>query len=289
MLDHHPFLAVANEARFMLRIAENGTREIDLPLTSELIEWVRSHHRFPKLELSEMAVSKAAENSRTYREFVSALYEEYGKVHNKALTGEKTPRYVRYLPVLHAVFPWVRTIHLIRDGRDVALSTLQWARNGNKGPGRFQLWRKAPLAACALWWRWQVSSGRLDGGDLGSEVYHEVRYENLVSRPEETLRDITEFLELPFAPEMLAYHEGKVRYNTGLSTKKAWLPPLPGLRDWRTQMSERDVELFEEIAGDLLSTLGYERAFKTISPEIAKVGEQYRNWWETEMAVGAGF
>jgi hypothetical protein len=289
MLDHHPSLAVANEARFMLRIAEDRTSEIDLPLTPELIEWVISHHRFPKLGLSEMAVCNAAENSRTYREFASALYEEYGKLNNKMLTGEKTPRYVRYLPILHSVFPWVRTIHLIRDGRDVALSTLQWARNGNKGPGRFQLWRKAPLAACALWWRWQVSSGRLDGGDLGSEVYHEVRYENLVNQPEATLRDITEFLKLPFAPEMLAYHEAKVRYDTGLSTKKAWLPPMPGLRDWRTQMSERDVELFEEIAGDLLSILGYERAFKTISSEIAKVGEQCRNWWETEMAVGSGF
>ena len=34
------------------------------------------------------------------------------------------------------------------------------------------------------------------------------------------------FLELPFAPEMLTYHEGKTRHEPGLSAKKAWLPPL---------------------------------------------------------------
>lgn len=116
-----------------------------------------------------------------------------------------------------------------------------------------------------------------------------MKYEDLVNRPEEILRDVTEFLGLPFAAEMLSYHEGKVRYRSGLSAKRAWLPPTPGLRDWRTQMKEHEVELFEAIAGDLLSTVGYERAFSTISPEVAKVAEQCRNWWETEMAVRAGY
>lgn len=266
----------------MLRVAENGTRGIDPPLTSELIEWVRSYHRFPKLGLAETAVTEAAARARTYGEFVSVLYSEYGKLHGKTLAGEKTPRYVRFLPRLHALFPWVRTIHLIRDGRDVVLSTLQWARE-DKGPGKFQLWREEPVATCALWWQWQVSVGRLDGAELGQKHYYEARYEDLVSSPGETLRDITKFLELPFAPDMLAYHEGKARSDSRLSAKQAWLAPTSGLRDWRKQMSVRDVELFEAIAGDLLSTLGYERAFKAVSPEIAKVADQCRDWWKSRI------
>jgi sulfotransferase family protein len=289
MLDNHPLLAVANEARFMLRIAENGAGESDLPLTNEMKEWVLHYRRFPKLALSEAAVCKAADSSHTYGEFVSALYVEYGNLHGKVLAGEKTPRYVRYLPLLHAIFPWVKTIHLIRDGRNVALSTLEWARGADKGPGRFRLWRKSPVAACALWWRWQVSSGRLDGADLGAQHYQEVKYEDVVEAPEETLRKITEFLKLAYAPEMLTYYEGKVRYGTHLSAKSAWLPPTPGLRNWRTEMDQKDVELFEAIAGDLLSAVGYERAFKTISPQVARSAEQCRNRWETEMAVCAGF
>jgi sulfotransferase family protein len=279
MLDHNPLLAVANEARFMLRLADGGTEENDPPLTPEMVEWVRAYHRFPELGISESVVSAAAATARTYGEFASALYSEFGKLYGKALVGEKTPRYVGFLSRLHTVFPWVKTIHLIRDGRDVALSTLQWAREG-KGPGKYQLWLEEPVAVCALWWQRNVSIGRASGVDLGSKRYQEVKYEDLVNEPEETLRRITGFLELPFSPQMLAYHEGKTRHRAGLSTKKAWLPPTPGLRDWRTQMSGRDIELFEALAGDLLSMLGYERAFQAISPEIAEVAERCRDWWD---------
>ncbi len=267
MLDHHPLLAVANDTHFIPRAIRGVAEGFDLPLTTNLIERVRSYHRFFRLGLSEMAVCEAAENSHTYGEFVSALYTEYAKLHGKMLAGEKTPDYVRYLPLLHCLFPGVKTVHLIRDGRDVALSTLQWARE-DKGPGKFQLWREEPVAVCALWWQWQVKSGRSSGVNLGAERYLEVRYEDLIEDPEQTLRAITAFLGLPFAPEMLTYYKGKMRLGHSRSAKKAWLPPTPGLRNWRTQMSERDLELFEAIAGDLLSALGYDRAFKAASPNI---------------------
>jgi hypothetical protein len=289
MLDSHPLLAVANEARFMLRLAENGANGSDPLLTHESVEWVKNHRRFATLGLPEGTLERAAAEAETYGGLVRTLYAEYGKLRGKELAGEKTPRYVRYLPLLHKLFPWVKTIHLIRDGRDVTLSTLQWAANGDKGPGRFQLWHKQPVASCALWWKWQVSTGRLDGGDLPADRYYEVKYEDLVVNPEATVSAVTEFLDIPFAPEVLSYNQGKLRQKAGLSSKKAWLPPTPGLRDWRTGMEEKDLELFEAMAGDLLASLGYERAFTRISPAIARAADQYRNWWETEMAVRARY
>ena len=282
MLDHHPQLAVANDSHFIPLVIEDITDNTDPPLTPELVERVRCYRRFTRLGLSDVIVSEAAERSQTYREFVSTLYSEHGRLRGKPLAGEKTPDYVRYLPLLHTLFPWVRCIHIIRDGRDVALSTLEWARE-DKGPGRFELWREEPVAVCALWWRWQVSTGRRDGKGLGPACYREARYEDLVDRPEEILRGIAAFLELPFAPEMLVYHVGKTNFGAGLSAKKAWLPPTPGLRDWRTQMTERDVELFEAISGDLLSALDYERGVNTISPGITTVAERCQKWWKSEM------
>ena len=82
---------------------------------------------------------------------------------------------------------------------------------------------------------------------------------------------------------MLTFYESKTRLKPGLSAKSAWLPPTQGLRDWRTQMGEREVELFEAIAGGLLEQLGYERRFRTISPKIAKVAEECWTKWEEEM------
>jgi len=63
----------------------------------------------------------------TYREFVTALYDTFAHQNGKPLAGEKTPDYVRRLPLLHALFPWSRSVHIVRDGRNVALSLIDWA------------------------------------------------------------------------------------------------------------------------------------------------------------------
>jgi hypothetical protein len=154
----------------------------------------------------------------------------------------------------------------------------------DRGPGRLELWWEEPVAVSALWWCWQVGTGRTDGARLGPEAYREVRYEDLISDPEVWLRDLSGFLGLPFSRSMLAYHEGRIRHEPGLSAKKAWLPPTPGLRDWRTNMSERDLQLFETLAGDLLSELGYERHAGAPSRVVAAVADRIQRSWNSEMA-----
>lgn len=281
MLDHHPQLAVANDIRFIPQIVEELKLGANPPVTADLLACVRDNRHLPRLGLPEGALQKAAEQSRTYAELVGALYSEFAAARGKALAGEKSPDYVRRLPMLQALFPQSRFLHIIRDGRDVALSTIEWARE-DKGPGRFKLWQKEPMAVCALWWRWLVSVGQKDGARLGA-AYREVSYEKLVAQPEESLRGLATFLELPFAPEMLTYHEGKIRDRPNLSAKSAWLPPTPGLRDWRAQMAERDLELFEVLAGDLLTALGYERRVNSPSSETIAVAERCQQWWDAEM------
>jgi hypothetical protein len=281
MLDNHPMLAVANDSHFVPRAVEDVPIGEDPPLTPALVEWVRTYRRFHRLGLSHEAVAAAAARSRTYTEFVGALYTEYGRKRGKRLAGEKTPDYVRHLPRLHALFPWVRSIHIIRDGREVCLSALEWAHDG-KGPGKLALWGDEPVAACALWWRWQVVTGRRDGAALGDR-YRETRYESLVARPEETLRDLAGFLGLPDAPEMAAYHVGRTIDRPGLSAKKAWLPPTAGLRSWHADMSRRDRAMFEALAGDLLSDLGYERSIDSLPAEVAEAAARCRTWWDARL------
>jgi hypothetical protein len=105
-----------------------------------------------------------------------------------------------------------------------------------------------------------VTLGREDGAPLGSDLYHEVRYEALVSEPAKECEKLCSFLDLPYDDAMLRFHEGRERVEPGRSAKNAWLRVTPGLRDWRTQMCTGDVERFEAAAGDLLEELGYERA-----------------------------
>lgn len=282
MLDNHPLLAVANDSHFIPQPIEQVAIGVDPTLTPELVEWVRTYRRIHRLNLPDEVFDQAAESS-SYAEFVAAIYSGYGCLRGKSLAGEKTASYVRYLPRLHALFPWVRTIHIIRDGRDVALSTLQWAQGG-KGPSKLRLWDEEPVAVCALWWRRNVTAGRHDGQRLGPDHYHEVSYEQLVAHPEERLRELAAFLDLPDAPQMAAYHVGKSDYRRGISSKRAWLPPTPGLRNWRVDMPERDVALFETLAGDVLEELGYPRSTVAPTSAVTDTAVRCQRWWDAQQA-----
>jgi hypothetical protein len=281
MLDAHPQLAVSNDPHFIQEsLRKSGGR--DVALTPELVERVLACRTLQRLGLPDELIRGAAEGAATYAEFVSAIYDAFARSRGKALAGEKTPRYVRYLPLLHALFPWVKILHVIRDGRDVALSMLDWA-NPERGPGRYRLWREQPLAVCALTWRWHVTTGQRDGSVLGPAVYREISYEQLTAEPESTMRRLLAFLELPFAPETVTYHAGRTRDGPRLASKDRWLPPTPGLRDWRAQMAPPDVELFEAIAGDALATLGYEIVHDPVSPGLARIARRLRESWEHEV------
>ncbi len=292
MLNSHPIMAVANDTHFIPRALEktrpSATDELiqgrRVILDRQLVDGVRDYYRFRRMGLSDDEVNQAAESSESYQEFVSRLYQTFARQQKKEIAGEKTPDYVRHLPLLHAAFPGVRSLHIIRDGRDVALSLLEWA-NSRKGPGRFDLWESDPIAVSALWWRWQVDSGREAGDILGKGCYQEVLYEQLVDDSEQSLRDIAAFLGIPFAQEMLEYHEGRSRPQPGLSAKKAWLPPTSGLRDWRSDMSPQDVAVFEALAGDLLAELGYPMSDVVMTTESRDLVHRAQDWWEGTMSV----
>lgn len=273
ILDNHPQLAVVNDSHFAIQVIRRLKGPVDPVLTPELVDKVRTYPRFFRLGLSDETVYQAASQSESYSEFVSALYSEHGRLKGKPLSGEKSPGFVRHLLRLHALFPRVKTIHIIRDGRDVALSMAEWTLQGKGPAASFELWQEEPTAVYALWWLKKVTAGLQSGRSLGPIKYREVRYEDLVATPENVLRSLTDFLNLSYTREMLDYHVGKTRIEPNLSTKQRWLPVTPGLRDWRTRMNERELELFEALAGDLLSDLGYQRAFPSVSRQIATVAD----------------
>lgn len=278
MLDSHPELAVANDSHFIPLAVREVPIGVDPPLTPELVDWVTGYHRFHRLGLTEDQVAAAARAS-SYSEFVGALYTSYAQTRAKTLGGEKTPDYVKHLPRLHGLFPSARSIHIVRDGRDVALSALEWAHDG-KGPSKLALWAEEPVAVCALWWRSMVSQGIRDGAVLGPSSYRQVTYEQLVASPGPMLRELAGHLGLPDSPEMANFHVGKTRAAPGLSAKSAWLPTTPGLRNWRDALSPREQSLFELLAGDLLAELGYPLVGGSISAEVAGAARRARDWWE---------
>jgi hypothetical protein len=262
----HPELAVAHETRWIVRWYE---RRIGVTargfITPEFVELLPTHGRFKALKIKPDELVRAYRDCEPvrYADFVSTLFDRFAARRGKRLAGDKSPAYVRSLPTLHALWPEARFVHIIRDGRDVCLSVLDW----QQGVPGFPTWEEDPVTTTAVWWDWNVRLGREAGQALGCDLYCELRYEALIADPERECARLCRFLELPFDGSMLRFHEGRMRDDPRLDAKNAWRPITAGIRSWRDQMARSDVARFEAAAGPLLDELGYPRAAARASAE----------------------
>ncbi|HEX5914904.1 MAG TPA: sulfotransferase, partial [Rubrobacter sp.] len=132
------------------------------------------------------------------------------------------------------------------------------------------------VTTAGLWWEWHVRLGREDGASLAPNLYHEVRYEELVSRPAKTCETLCDFLGLPYDEGILKFHEHMPDPCFYVKQNK-WRPIVTGLRDWRTQMPAQDLERFEAAAGELLEALGYPRAVPDPPEDMMENTSRIRN------------
>jgi hypothetical protein len=257
--DAHQQLAIIQETRWIARTFE-GRRGLTPEglVTPELLERLREPRRLRRFELAEDELERlwGGSDNLPFATFVTALFDHYGERRGKPLVGDKSPGYVRDLSLLHDLWPHVKFVHIIRDGRDVCLSVLDW----RKVVTRFSTFDENPITTTGVWWEWNVALGRERGSQLGPDLYYELRYESLVAEPERECGRLCEFLRIPYDAAMLRFHEGRMQDDPELDAKRAWRPVTPGLRSWRTQMPHEDVVRFEAAAGPLLEELGYARA-----------------------------
>jgi hypothetical protein len=256
MLDSHPELAVVHESRFIPELASDHARS-ELFQPSSFVDDLIAHPSFARLGLETEDLRAAVERARP-QEFADALratFTAYAAAAGKSRAGDKTPEYVRSMPLIGELLPESRFIHVIRDGRDVAASIVA-APLG-----------RTDLGEAARSWVRTVSLGRRDGSRLGPARYQEVRYERLVDDPPSVLRHICEFLEIDYDDAMLHYHEraDEIVRNAGIQELHEAIkkPPTPKLRDWRRELPPAELDEIEAVAGRTLSELGYELAGKS--------------------------
>jgi Sulfotransferase family len=268
MVDAHRDIAITRETHWIVGVMEGEDAvSPEEPVTLELLSRLLTDERFTRMGVDRAELERLLSGDRpvSYAGFVTAAFDQHGASQGKRLVGDKVPGYVTELPTLHGLWPQARFVHVIRDGRDVCLSVLDWQREGREVT-RYSAWRDDPVSVTALWWERRVRLGREDGGTLGPDLYHELRYERLVADPAGQCKSLCDFLGVRYDEHMLRFHEGRERDDPGLSAKKAWRPVTAGLRDWRAEMEEEDLERFEAAAGELLDELGYPRAVPEPSP-----------------------
>lgn len=159
-----------------------------------------------------------------FENFIAPLQSNPGK------WGWKAPRSIYLLPFFAAVFPELRFIHLVRDGRDMAFSTNQHQLRDygailvNDLPDAPE-----PVRAMALWARVNLRRAEFAESEL-RERYLRIRFEDLCARPAQTVRQLLDFIGADGDAEAIA---------------KAEVLPPESLGRWRTQ----DRQLIAELNG----------------------------------------
>jgi hypothetical protein len=180
---------------------------------------------------------------------VGAFYEEYRRAEGKPRWGCKSTFTVHHVPEVRAEYPNARFVWLVRDPRDVAASAKRAVFNHFHPYRTAQLWaEQQSLAAAAL-------------DEHGPGVVHLIRYEDLVTDPEPTLRRLCEFLDEPFEPAMLAHHRSRAAQRTA-SLSQSWhntdRPITAGrVGSHVNDLTAAQVRQVELAAGPMMSRLGY--------------------------------
>jgi hypothetical protein len=199
--------------------------------------------------------------------------------------ADTTPEHILYLHRIKETIPDALVIHIIRDGRDVALST------DRMGYIRRLPWdRKPPKMAAGLFWEWMVNKGRRDGRDLGAD-YTEVHFEELIGQPRETLAKLSQFIE-----QNLDYDQirgvgiGSVSApNTSFDSGTA--EDFNPVGRWRSGYSADELAVFEGLVGRTLEETGYALATKDGAvrggSDLRLMRSMYRTYFDTKLYLKA--
>jgi Sulfotransferase family len=265
MLDAHPDLAIPPETHFIPALArafQDPSKQLD-----DFLELVVSFHTWQDFGIDVGALREALSSPGPFSltHALRTFYRLYAEKFGKPRWGDKTPMYFADMSLVQRLIPEARFIHLIRDGRDVALSIKDlWF-----GPNS--------IHEVAGWWVSRINQARNQVDAL--PWYIEVRYEDLVRDTEDVLRRICAFIDVPWNPIVLDYHEraaerlAELRRDAPTHDRSGILraedrvgifslvlkpPQADRLERWRTEMTRADREWFEGVAGATLRELGYE-------------------------------
>ena len=259
-------LGVGRSGTTLLRVMLDRSSELAIPYETFFVpQLAHRHGRRPKLDdflddlgrlrtlydwgISPDDVRPRLHEGMTTSEALAAIFETYAERQGKPRWSDKTPLYMQQLPLLERLFPDAIWVHLVRDGRDAALSFLELPE-GFSG----KTWAlPRTVAQFAARWRTEILAARLE-----CELAVPAALSGVITEdPERRLRLVCEHASLTWEPGMLDHTRPSDTAHMPEHRNLAQ-PPTPGLRDWRSQMSREDALAFEQVAGDVLGSSGYE-------------------------------
>lgn len=222
MLDSHPHISNPGEFDFLVDML--GARG-ETPDMVQYRRWLSMNRSFQSSAL-------VLDPRLNYVELMHSFVQQLSKA-GKVLTINVHRHFDRLRPL----FPQAEYLHLIRDPRDVARSSIGMGWAGNIYSG-VDIWTSAERS----WDRLRTS--------LRADQQLEVRYEALVDDPVAELTRVCQFLGLEYSPSMLDY-----------SARSTYAPPDGRLKyQWKSHCSPRELQLVDWKLGELLLQRNYQQS-----------------------------
>lgn len=204
MLDSHPYIASGPEAPWLCGVY-GKRRSVSLKkLYNDLIFKKRGPvYNFEGIE--EQDVAKAV------RSVMDTIMEKYCRSKGKTRWVEKTPNNITQIPFIHSIYPDAIYIHIMRDGRDVACSTVnRFGKRIKYDHDKKIRLKNTRLNALKRWRDWNSDFYRWKL-EFKLRVHH-LKYEELVMSPKETISEVLDFLEEPWSDQVVQYSEHEHDY-----------------------------------------------------------------------------
>ena len=254
MLSSHPNIYIPEETGFIpyLRKPEQLSAPLSQVEVEQLLQRISQLNYLWRDIVLDIRAFYQNLAEPTLTNILDALFRQMIAEHQASRWGDKTPLYVRHIPLIAQIFPEAQFIHVIRDGRDATLSAQKkWGLSKFWYMDNYYLLRN---------WVANVSAGLRDGKKFSEDQYLEVHYEQLVREPQRMLREICELLKETYDPAMLEHSQLAQQVGPGPDGHTEVMQSIStaSVERWRTEMTLFEQKMAHQIAGSLLNELGYE-------------------------------
>lgn len=182
----------------------------------------------------------------TYGRLFALLHEHYAERVGKPRWGDKSLHTEHYADQIFAEFSDARVIHIVRDPRD------RYASERKK--------YQASAATATGKWLASVKAAKRNLARY-PDRYRVVRYETLTSRPEETLRQVCDFLNEAYTPVMLTMTGAPEHLDQGGDSSFEQFAPgeisTRSIGRFRNVLSRRDIAFIQTYAGQEMANFDY--------------------------------
>ena len=250
LLASHPNIAMSRRTNMWTHYY-NQYGDISQPENFErCLSMMMRYKRLIKLNPDPERIRKEFwQGEQTYSRLFALLEEHFAEQLGKPRWGDKSLNTERYAEHIFAAYPGARIIHMLRDPRDRYSSSLKRWKNIRSGIG----------GATALW---MTTVGLAERNrERYPDQYMILRYEDLASKPEETLRMICDFIDEPYAPEMLSMHGAQEFRDEGGNSSYGQREPgkitASSVGKFRKVLNSRQVAFMQLFSRKSMQTHGY--------------------------------